>query len=241
MGAMRKPASGELAGFGTSYCPIPARVLERGQHSAEATFAPVRREHYARRLPLLMAHADMLAWGHCTLRETVDYFRLHHFDTDELAAHAGAVVLGRVHFLVDGSFVFADRGEPAAVCEVIEYDDDNDPLTVDLAAWPLDHSARTFFATATGHGLALGRASIANPATYFLHGGLPVHRAPLAWLQARCTGAVILNPDAAGEMLKPALGPILAEDEAHALELRQALGVRGRGRILFPQANASAA
>ena len=61
-------------------------------------------------------------------------------------------------------------------------------------------------------------------------GALPVWRSPLNWLRAGREGIVLIRPTAAAYFLDDA-GPLLAEDVAHAAELRR-LMTRTGPRIL---------
>lgn len=173
-------------------------------------------------------------WADGTVHQTVEYMRDHGIAHESVTAFAGCIGLANVEFVGESSFTFpAIGGEPAAVCEVIDFDADNDPVTVDLVAWSW-HDPH-MFGTATGNGLALGRFNVGNPATY--DGGklLKVHRTPLAWLQSGCGGLCILDRDATGEALGKALGPLLAEDEEHARDLGDAfLGLPYKPRVAFP-------
>jgi hypothetical protein len=52
---------------------------------------------------------------------------------------------------------------------------------------------------------------------------LAIHRNPLDWLRAGCSGVVILDHVNASACLSRKLGDLLAEDEEHARDLRMML------------------
>ena len=58
-----------------------------------------------------------------------------------------------------------------------------------------------------------------NAASWALGDFLPVHRSALRWLKAKCRGVVILDHEFGFVMLRRALGPLEAEDEAHAFTI----------------------
>ena len=151
-------------------------------------------------------------------------------DYATLASHAGFVAVLPIGLRADRSFYFADEGMRGVVLECLGEDADT---IVDLLAWPLHRPEK--FATALHRADALGVSQVSNTATYF--GGTPlrVHRTPLGWLQAGCSGCVPLNPVTAPEWLGWALGNILADDVDHGREISRMVGHRiDPTRILAP-------
>ena len=155
--------------------------------------------------------------------------------SDELNAHAGVIAVLPVALYGNGLFGF-DGTMPAAVIEVYA---DDDETTIDLCAWSISKPDK--FATAIGAASVLGAAQIANAASWAFGTYLKVHRTPLQWIKAGCSGVCPLDYGFAGYELREALGPILAQDQAHAAELceflcRPPLDPR---KIIFPKNNIS--
>jgi hypothetical protein len=112
------------------------------------------------------------------------------------AAHAlkvmGPIVEHKV-IIRNGRFDFADDGTAEAVRAVVHIAKGEDADTpVDLIAWTRAQPCRVFQCLGTAE--ALGVDQIGNPASWFLGKPLVVHRCPLDWLRAGCTGIVILDP-----------------------------------------------
>jgi hypothetical protein len=89
----------------------------------------------------------------------------------------------------------------------------------------------------------LGLWQAMAPGTYFMGGSLKLHRSPLAWLQAGCDGAAIVDRYLAGRQLLEAPGRIAAEDKAHGREI--SLLLRGAAdidnKVIYPVAMRRAA
>ena len=169
--------------------------------------------------------------------ELFQYIRKHRLDVATVSAHAGYINIALAAFMAD-TFLFDSDGEPAVVIEALLFDHEREEFTADLVAWPL--SDPWAFATAMGD---RDGAAILGPVNMVKRGGQPlaVHRTPLDWLKAECTGCVALKP-AAGEWLLKAGGPFIVEDVEHGRELRQLLGPDAmRHRILIPHHQARAA
>lgn len=100
---------------------------------------------------------------------------------------------------------------------------------VDALAWPVDRPTK--WARLLGCAALLGEASLG-----IARGGEPVPcwRGPLGWLAAGGDGLVVLDPASAWLRLRPG-PPLLAEDDAHAADIRAILFgppvQRVRGRI----------
>ncbi len=168
--------------------------------------------------------------------ELFQYIRKHRLDLAMVQAHAGYLNIALAAFMAD-TFLFDSDGEPAAVIEALLFDHDREEFTADVVAWPV-HDPWAF-ATAMGD---RDGAAVLGPQNMVQRGGQPlvVHRTPLDWLQAECTGCVLLKP-AAGEWLLKAGGPFIAEDAEHGRELRELLGANAlRHRILIPNMRAAA-
>jgi hypothetical protein len=89
-------------------------------------------------------------------------------------------------------FDFATEDEGDAVRAIVHIANaDEDETPVDLIAWMRDQPRRVF--QCLGAVEALGVDQIGNAASWFLGKPLAVHRTPLDWLRAGCTGIVIFD------------------------------------------------
>lgn len=150
-------------------------------------------------------------------RQGIDYF-----DCENLI---GPLRTHPVRFLQHG-FDFVDRG-PASVIQGV-YNENGAAL--DLVAWSLTEPNKIslFF----GDGVMLGANNAATPTLY----PLQVHRSPLNWLRARCTGICILSATNARKTLGRHHGKLIAEDLNHAKALAKALAPAvGPERIVMPR------
>lgn len=171
------------------------------------------------------------------------YIKRHRLDLATIIAHAGFLNIALVKFWSgndgDSSFSFSPDGTPAAVIDAILFGPDCEPFAADLVAWPL-HDPDAF---ATVMGLNDG-ADVLGPWNMVQRRGAPlrVHRHPLAWLQAGCTGCVVLKPGGR-HWLKRAGGPFIADDVEHGRELRELIGAEAamRHRILVQNAGKAVA
>jgi hypothetical protein len=87
---------------------------------------------------------------------------------------------------------------------------------IDIAAW---QPAKGWTGLWLGAAWALGQASV-HRARMGEAGALPIWRSPLNWLRADRQGILLLRPTVAAYFLDDG-GPLLAEDVAHAAELRR--------------------
>lgn len=159
-----------------------------------------------------------------------------HFDLDHkvIQAHAGlfAVVLARIDHDTSGSriFDFDPDGAPAAVIEVILFDQNREPYVADLVSWPLNDPGSIATALGTGEG-----ADVLGAFNMPQRGRTPlwVHPTPLAWLQAGCEGCVPLKEEGARYWLDRAGGPFIVDGLEEGRWLRDLLGpLAWRHRIL---------
>ncbi|MGE3875951.1 MAG: hypothetical protein AB7F74_23600 [Parvibaculaceae bacterium] len=169
--------------------------------------------------------------------EASAYVARHRIDMAAVNAFAGLLAVIPCDFAGNGTFDFAEfGGTPAVVIEVYAEDDET---TVDLVAWPLDRPES--FATMLGSD-ALGMARVFNPATWAFGHVLNVFRTPLAWLQAGCDGCAVLDHRNVAGWLGKALGPIQAEDIAHARQIDAWLNPKfDKRNILVPREERKAA
>lgn len=168
-------------------------------------------------------------------RPSGDYCRANGIDFRASIPACGGLFVSGVQS--DGRrFEPCPDGTLAAWCEC--YAEDAETV-LDVVAWSLDQPDR--FLTLTGAAPALGMAAAANPATYALGFPLRLHRTPLAWLQAGCDGAVILDQAAGGRWLRDLEPPRLAaEDAAHARDLDAMLKAASpMPRIMVPSTRAA--
>lgn len=177
---------------------------------------------------LLLARLDLMEAS----RPSVDYCRAQGVDFAGTVPSCGGVFLAEVE-PAGARFEPVEGGRLAAWCDVLAEDAET---VIDVVAWPIDQPAHWW--TLAGTAPALGLAHAANPATYALGFPLRLHRTPLAWLQAECDGAVILNRLAGGRWLRELEAPrVAAADADHAAEIDAALkAAYPLPRILLPAA-----
>jgi hypothetical protein len=170
-------------------------------------------------LPLIAARAELNWRGDPTV-DWLDFIRNNALDVPTVWRFAGVLAVTHCVFYDHRRFDFADPAEretkPAAV---IEAHGDDAETVIDLVAWPLDAPGR--FGSLFGDAMLLGVDRVGNPATYFGGQHLQLYRTPLAWLQAGCAGAVIIDPHGARFVLRRALGPIAGEDLDHARAIQR--------------------
>jgi hypothetical protein len=170
-------------------------------------------------LPLLAARAKLLCRAEPTLT-WLDYVRNSAIDLPTVGRFAGLIAVTPCVFYDHGRFDFVlpkDRdAEPAAVIEALGVDS---ATVIDLVAWPVEAPDR--FCSLFGDALLLGVDRVGNAATYFDGQPLQIFKTPLAWLQARCIGAVIIEPNGAGQVLRNALGRVAGEDIHHARAIQK--------------------
>lgn len=164
---------------------------------------------------LLLEYYNTADLGKCA---AIAYAKDHGFNMKLVEAFAGTLSVRPCSFDGTGFFDFDTQGEPCLVFEVL---DEDNASTVDLAAFALADPTR--FGTADGTVGVLGLTNVTNPATWSLGALLKVHRTPLSWLRDGCRGVVITDHQMAPEALSKALGPIAAEDRAHAQDLIELL------------------
>ena len=169
--------------------------------------------------PLMAARAELVARGdphHWWL----DYIRSQRLDVPIIARFAGMIAVTACLFYDHGRFDFALlRDREASASAVIEALGVDAATTIDLIAWPLDAPDR--FARLFGDALLLGFDRVTNPASYFGGAHLQLYKTPLAWLQAGCNGAVIIDPHGAPLVLRGALGRVAGEDIHHARAIQK--------------------
>ena len=150
--------------------------------------------------------------------ESLAYMKAERFDEKLVMAFAGNLALIPCTIDDAGFFDFDPNGETCCVFEVL---DEDAATTIDLCAFAVATPER--FGTALGNAPVLGLTNVTNPASWAFGKVLPIHRTPLGWLREGCKGAVILDHQHAPVALGEALGKLLAEDEAHARQLREML------------------
>ena len=164
-------------------------------------------------------------------RSSVSYCREHGIDWSSIEPATGGLFLANIVPDPPGRFRFDPRGIEAAVVEAIGEDCES---VEDIVAWPVGDPELVL--TACGIATVLGEAHAANPATFALGQPLRLFRTPLAWLQAGCQGAVVLDYQRGARWLRDLDGPIAAEDEAHAAHIREAIIATLRlTRIMVPR------
>jgi hypothetical protein len=170
-------------------------------------------------LPLLAARAELNLRAEPTL-DWLDYIRNNKIEIETVARFAGIIAVTHRVFYTHHRFDFADPAErEAEAAAVIEALGEDGETVIDLVAWPLAAPGR--FASLFGNVSMLGSDRVANPASYFGGAHLQLFKTPLRWLQAGCTGAVIIDPHAARIMLRRAIGQIAGQDLNHARAIQK--------------------
>ncbi|MGA0530637.1 hypothetical protein [Hansschlegelia sp. KR7-227] len=149
-------------------------------------------------------------------------------------AEPDALCRDTVVFLEGGRFEFkrwADdvSGATGAVIILVRSGLD---YAMDLVAWT---PGTDRLASWLGYAGMLGEGHAASAR---IAEGLKVHRSPLTWLQSSRRGVVIVDPRRAAPILRN-VGPIEAEDHAHARELRATLA-EPPIRIILPAGSVAA-
>ena len=143
--------------------------------------------------------------------------------TDAVPVHA-RITVSKDTFEFDeegsGAFVLPVRlkstvtPEAAAPIEAIR-----DGAVIDLVAFHPSYPTRWALRTAAAEWLGAIEPQYLDPEP------LAVWRTPLGWLQAGCRGLVLLSKERESRYrVLSSLGAIIAEDQRHAVELRQELG-----------------
>ena len=132
--------------------------------------------------------------------------------SDEALLGTPCLRAGRVRFLDDGTFEFADDGDRALVFRVFD-----NGCEIDLVAWS---HRKNSLATNRGVAFALGQDAIFNPATYFDGGLLRVHRTALDWLKAERDGICIAQPRFAYGQLRHS-ARLLFSDKVYAAQVKR--------------------
>jgi len=166
---------------------------------------------------------------------TASFVKSNRLDLEMVNAHAGTISLLPCAFDGAGYFDFDPGGD---ICCVFEVLDEDAATSTDLCAFSVIFPDR--FGLAMGSAAVLGLTNVTNPASWAFGKVLPVYRRPIDWLRAGCEGVVILDHYAAPACLSRKLGNLLAEDEAHARELKSLLCTPqvDPTSILFPKSTA---
>ena len=164
-------------------------------------------------LNLLRARTDLIQHA----RPSLSYVKSQCIDWASAEMACGGIFMVPAQAVPPQSFRIDPAGSEAAIVEV--YDEYG--LTVDLVCWrPADPSR---WRCLIGAAPALGRVKAVDPATYVFDEPLKLYKTPLRWLQQRCYGAALLDPDRGARWLLNVAPPaIAAEDEAHAAAIHAA-------------------
>ncbi len=139
---------------------------------------------------------------------------------------AGPIVRTLVTFLSNGLYQPDSFGEIALAMAV--HGEDAETVT-DLVAWPARHPET--FGTLFGASV-LGLDSLTNPASY-ANGPCCLYSSPLAWLQADCAGAVVLDYAKAKAALQAVPGAVTT-DTLDLAEFLMQTGTVPANRLLVP-------
>jgi hypothetical protein len=142
----------------------------------------------------------------------------------------GPILLRTCEFNVElGRFLIEKFGEQA-FCHAVH--GANDPeLIIDIVAWSAMRPHR--FGSYLGNAGLLGGDAALNPAS-FIYEPCPIWATPIAWLQSRLRGCVVLSPSLAAPIMVRAPGKFQCEDEIHARWLVEA-GVVAVEKLMVPR------
>jgi hypothetical protein len=157
------------------------------------------------------------AWYTPALKQ---YLAEHKVDLSRILPHVGAIGLLDVAELPGDRFEFpcGQLVRTAIACLIFEaLDDDEEPY--DLVALPIGEPQAPM--SLFGSVGFLSHASVFWPGSYSLGKAMPVHRHPLAWLQAGCAGTAIVHPQKAAREMLDIPGPLTGQDWAHCRELKR--------------------
>lgn len=147
---------------------------------------------------------------------SVAYVRDNELDMRQLADAAGCFTVMRVAVSGD-RFEFSETGN--TIVAIVEAFGRDGETSVDLVAWPLDAPQRVL--TMFGRTPILGLVNVFAATTYAFDRPLVCYRTPLAWWQAGCRGAVVLDPSSAARLLLDAPGLISGEDLEHSRQIAE--------------------
>jgi len=153
---------------------------------------------------------------------------LRHDVPDTALMQPGPVRAGHVRFLASKTHAFSSvtslnsKANSIKARRVFDFDEAGERALVfiedhDLIAW----QPRTGqLASWRGVAFALGESAIWNPASWFMGGGLKVHRTPLEWLKDDRRGICIVRRELTYAMLKHVPRLVFA-DAAHARQVKR--------------------
>lgn len=170
--------------------------------------------------------------------EFLAYVRSNRLDTWTIGWHAGAIAILPIARHPNNRFEFDDNGDLGFVCHAFAADGET---VTDLVAWPLEHPECPLAMFGRCGLLGLWQANA--PGTYFMGGSLLLHRTPLAWLQAGCDGAAIVDRYLAGRQLLETPGRIAVEDREYGREIAALLRAAADidNKVIFPTTQRRAA
>jgi hypothetical protein len=195
--------------------------------------------HYDEMLEVRLQYLD-LAWP------TLDanrWLSSRSIDVGYAVNIAGPIIEMEITTIPGGLFSFCENREGFLAFVMMVFDRDAESVT-DFIAWTRDKPRRVF--RYFGYADALAIDQLYNPATYFADGGLMLHRSPLDWLIAGCSGTVVLDPVEFRERLFADRQDIpqcriVGDCVSRARELRKALSpVPSHVSIFVPASQAAA-
>ena len=148
-------------------------------------------------------------------------------DLDHVTSLAGPIVRTMASITPEGRFEI-DYSFGEIIFAMAVHGEDAETV-IDLVAWLPRYPEA--FGTMFGAGV-LGLDTLLNPASY-VQGPCMLFESPLAWLQGRCAGAVVLDYRKAREALRRAPGPVTTETPEAADSLLRS-GIIPGHKILVP-------
>jgi hypothetical protein len=163
----------------------------------------------------------------------LDYVRAHRLDLSRIGGFAGITAATPIIDCGNRRFDFGDdhsEAVPGFVCEAFAEDGET---VIDLVAWPISRPDQPM--TLFGRCGLLGIWEAMNPATFIFDKPISIHRSPLDWLKAGCSGAAVADPRVAAWALLDIPGRIAGQDKQHSRQLLElAETVIDRSRFVAP-------
>lgn len=181
----------------------------------------------SRRLDTL---AELYGDVHRQWNASATYCERHGIDNRACHGFCGLVTITPISLLPNRRFDLRDNDAGVDLGVVIEAMDGSGEQAIDLVAWPAENPRDV--RTLCGLAPILGLWAALNPATYIFDHPLEIHRTPLDWLRADCTGAAIIIPKIAGRFLIDLPGPFGGQDAGHVRSLRKMVEAPGK-RVEF--------
>jgi hypothetical protein len=162
------------------------------------------------------------------IRDEIDHLVQQGVPTSALS-HPMPLRAADIVWVAEGRFEFPNYLPCDALreCALLFLVEDSGGAPLDIVAWA---PSTDRIGSWLGYAWGLGEETIYAPRLECV--ALPVWRSPLDWLRANRRGVVLLKPQLAAQFLRD-VGPLMAEDVEHGLELERQLTIAAP-RIVVP-------